>query len=96
MRELLDMEPETLSETIKTLDISKYSYGIEYGNFYPFGTKQWGILQQWKESGKQPPKTTIKPEMVKCDCGHTIPKKSVMNASSGTSCPDCYDSMSVW
>ena len=29
-------------------------------------------------------------EMVECDCGHTIDKLSVMNASSGTSCPDCY------
>lgn len=31
------------------------------------------------------------PEMVKCDCGCTILKSSVMNASIGTSCPDCYD-----
>ena len=33
-------------------------------------------------------------EMVKCDCGHTIPRISVMSASMGTSCPDCYDRMS--
>lgn len=33
-------------------------------------------------------------EMVKCSCGHTIPRGSVMSASLGTSCPDCYDRMS--
>ena len=31
---------------------------------------------------------------VKCNCGHTVAKNMVMNASLGTSCPDCYDSMS--
>lgn len=34
-------------------------------------------------------------EMVKCRCGHTVPKYSVMNASMGSSCPDCYDRMSM-
>lgn len=33
-------------------------------------------------------------EMVKCSCGHTVPRTSVMSASRGTSCPDCYDRMS--
>jgi len=33
-------------------------------------------------------------EMVECACGHTIPRMSVMSASMGTSCPDCYDRMS--
>lgn len=33
-------------------------------------------------------------EMVKCTCGHTIPRASVMSASLGTSCPDCYDRLS--
>jgi len=33
-------------------------------------------------------------EMVKCSCGHTIRRSSVMNASIGSSCPDCYDRMS--
>ncbi len=34
------------------------------------------------------------PEMVKCSCGCTVPRSSVMNASLGTSCPECYDNMS--
>ena len=33
-------------------------------------------------------------EYVKCDCGHSIPRSSVMSASLGTSCPDCYDLLS--
>ena len=40
--------------------------------------------------------TNMKPvELVKCSCGHTIPKNQVMSASLGTSCSDCYDRMSV-
>lgn len=35
-------------------------------------------------------KPAVETEMIECDCGHTIDKLSVMNASSGTSCPDCY------
>lgn len=34
-------------------------------------------------------------KMVKCACGHTIPSGSVMSTSTGTSCPDCYDRMSM-
>lgn len=33
-------------------------------------------------------------DMVKCSCGHTIPRTAVMNASMGTSCINCYDRMS--
>ena len=34
------------------------------------------------------------PELVKCNCGHTIEKHLVMGSSRGSSCPDCYDRMS--
>lgn len=34
------------------------------------------------------------PELVACDCGHTIDRDLVMRASMGSSCPDCYDRMS--
>lgn len=33
-------------------------------------------------------------ELVRCDCGHSVPQTLIMNASRGTSCPDCYDRMS--
>ncbi len=32
--------------------------------------------------------------MVQCDCGHSVPQGQRMNASLGSSCPDCYDRMS--
>ena len=41
------------------------------------------------------PVTQVESEVVKCLCGHTISKNSVMNASLGTCCPDCYDRMSA-
>ena len=34
-------------------------------------------------------------KMVLCSCGHTIPSGSVMSASLGSSCPDCYDRLSM-
>lgn len=34
-------------------------------------------------------------KMVKCSCGHTVPSGSVMSASMGSSCPDCYDRLSM-
>ena len=40
---------------------------------------------------KQPPV-----EMKRCSCGHTtIPKHLSMSTSSGSSCADCYDRMSL-
>lgn len=32
--------------------------------------------------------------MVQCDCGHAIPAASVMHASLGSACPNCYDRLS--
>ncbi len=32
--------------------------------------------------------------LILCDCGHKVESSSVMNASLGTSCPNCYDKMS--
>lgn len=36
-------------------------------------------------------RTAPKIELVKCSCGHSVPRGSVMTASMGNSCPDCYD-----
>ena len=38
---------------------------------------------------------TVKIEYVKCACGHTCDKRLVMSTSRGSSCPDCYDDMSL-
>lgn len=32
--------------------------------------------------------------LVQCDCGHWLKRESVMHASLGTACPDCYDRLS--
>jgi hypothetical protein len=37
----------------------------------------------------------VRPERIKCDCGHTVSKINVMTTATGTACPDCYDRMSV-
>ena len=34
------------------------------------------------------------PEMILCDCGHSVPRGQVMSASLGSSCEECYDRMS--
>ena len=33
-------------------------------------------------------------ELVKCSCGHSVPRIAVMSASLGSCCPDCYDRLS--
>jgi len=48
-----------------------------------------------KIRAKPTPLPPVQVEMVKCSCGHTVPRTSVMNASLGTSCPECYDRMSA-
>lgn len=40
------------------------------------------------------PRQRVQERQVDCDCGHTVGESQVMNASQGTSCPDCYDRMS--
>jgi hypothetical protein len=41
------------------------------------------------------PREKREPEMVRCDCGHSCERGLVMSTSTGTSCPDCYDRMSL-
>ena len=43
---------------------------------------------------KPEPRPVQEVEMIKCSCGHSVPRVQVMSASMGTSCPDCYDRMS--
>lgn len=47
-------------------------------------------MEQIRSANRMP----VEIKLVKCDCGCSVPKISVMNASMGTSCPDCYDKMS--
>ena len=42
-----------------------------------------------------PPPTPAPVETIECTCGHSVHPSLVMNASLGTSCPDCYDRLSA-
>lgn len=63
-----------------------------------------GTAVNWKKSPNfyydhsygmiRPIRTIQQPTLVKCSCGHSVPKSQVMSASLGSSCPDCYDRMS--
>ena len=53
-------------------------------------------FEGWDANCRIKPKSkNIKIELIKCDCGHSIAKQSVMHASTGSSCPNCYDRMSM-
>ena len=82
--------------------ISQMSYGIKYFDFGAAGIKatkrDWQIMEYLRNrlqaiEIKPTAKTGIR-AFIECDCGHAVPRKLVMNASLGTSCPDCYDRMS--
>jgi hypothetical protein len=80
----MKIETKTREEIIAILESGKPVRWCKSGNYYY--DHSYG-----KIGTKRAPKPV---EMVKCDCGHEIEKALVMSASNGTSCPDCYDSMS--
>lgn len=41
------------------------------------------------------PRPAASVELVLAGCGHRVPRASVMSASLGTACPDCYDRLSA-
>ena len=43
---------------------------------------------------KPQPRPDSPAQTVRAACGHTISRGLLMSASTGTSCPDCYDRMS--
>jgi hypothetical protein len=59
--------------------------------------KSMATGSEWYNQIRQTPAPRVAPviEYVKCSCGHSIPRGSVMSSSTGTSCPDCYDRMSM-
>lgn len=61
------------------------------------GNKVRNSLTDWYSNCRIKPEP--KPEFIAnevfCSCGHSVPGNQVMSSSMGTSCPDCYDIMSV-
>lgn len=62
--------------------------------------KQLTMIARWTEkvrlrNAPPAPAPVAQPvEMVRCSCGHTVPRIQMMSASLGTACPSCYDRMS--
>lgn len=79
---LNDMDRETILSMIESGKRVKWCESPNYYYDHSYGTIQKKCQEQ-------------KIELIKCDCGHSVPAGSVMNASVGTSCPDCYDRMSM-
>lgn len=63
---------------------------LNSGKSVHIGT-DWDDMIRYKPIPREP--TPV--EMVKCYCGHTVPKIQVMSTSTGNACPDCYDRMSM-
>lgn len=57
-----------------------------------FGTDWYEVISDADSLKTAPEPKPV--EMKKCSCGHTVPAISVMSASMGSSCVDCYDRMS--
>ena len=69
------------------------------GNVVAFA-EEYNALFEAKEADDQPAEAVevvpakASDDYVLCDCGHMTYPNLVMNASLGTSCPDCYDRLS--
>ena len=84
------------------------SYGIKYISLGDFYTKEraekLSTLQEKLEAVESADKakqteqarhTAAAIEIVEADCGHIILATNVMTTSRGSSCPACYDRMSL-
>lgn len=65
---------------------TEYALRVKLAGVTPMSEADWNARNAAR------PQAT--PVMVLCDCGHTVAKSLAMSASTGTSCPDCYDRMS--
>jgi len=80
----MQIEGKTQPEIIALLESGKSVRWCQSSNYYY--DHSYGVIGR---------KRTAPPvELVSCDCGHSVPTGQRMNASLGTSCPDCYDKMS--
>jgi hypothetical protein len=95
----------TAKEAVEIAIENKLEYALEY--FSPqtdVDLPYWDMREIWlpiKKAREAEEKIRLEAyeqahpvEMTKCSCGHTVPSTLVMNASLGSSCPDCYDRMS--
>ena len=84
IRGAMEIEGKSRDEIVTMLEAGKAVRWCQSPNFYY--DHSYGILRRKRESRP--------PQLVTCDCGHTVLASQRMMASTGTCCPDCYDRMS--
>lgn len=90
---LTDAEFEEIFSCATVSDIKGLKYGLK--NFAAskssFYARAERLLSKFTHEIANPKSE----EEVLCACGHKVPKSLVMTTSLGSSCPDCYDKMSI-
>ena len=91
-----NLDPETDDDLT-----GKWDYALTYGQ-YPSADVE---RRMWQRLGRDRRDAILaataaaapqraQPTMVRADCGHRVSPVMRMSASTGSSCPDCYDRMS--
>lgn len=71
-------------------------HALETGQILHHGTDWYDNIRSVEarratEAAREAKRQANAPEMVHCDCGHTVPGGSVMSGNLGTVCPECYE-----
>ena len=95
-----DMEAAGLTPETDDDLTSLYAYALQFGRYDFRDTSK----RTWQRLGRQRREAILaglpqsqprpSPRMERLDCGHTVSAGLRMAASTGSSCPDCYDQMS--
>jgi hypothetical protein len=95
LEKMTDEEFEAAFSTATEQDVDRLSYGIKFMEPSTDYRRWIGRKARLLSLLNPPAPRVVEPvEMVRCSCGHTVPRIQVMSTSFGTSCPDCYDRMS--
>lgn len=78
------LRPET-----PALDRDGVLSALDAGKSVKTGTDWYSEIRLRREPVASPPV-----DLVRCSCGHSVPSVSVLRASRGSACPDCYDRLS--
>lgn len=75
-------------------DVEQYPTLLAWGKQHMIDSARLSGIRVERAANPPAPKKLQPVEMVEADCGHIIPRRQLMSASMGSSCPDCYDRMS--
>jgi hypothetical protein len=79
------------SQAVREITREEVIEALETGVKFKYDSDWYSNVRKYREPKPEP---VTEDKIVLCKCGHTVPRGQVMNASLGTSCPDCYDRMS--